>query len=240
MDGLSWIDQTPNGLPLSPPAAISPPADLNDFARSAMGRVESTIAFAIDCAVTEGCPPRLAEAMRYTVFPGGARIRPRLSLAVAWACGDDDPRAAAGAGASIELMHCASLVHDDLPCFDDADRRRGKPTVHLAFGEPLAVLTGDALIVMAFETLVRCAARKPRPSRIARLDPRPRHRRVQRHHGRPGLGMRSRDRYGALSSGEDRIAVCGCDDGRRSGSRGKPDGLAHAGRVDRRSLSGRR
>ncbi|NNK16294.1 MAG: polyprenyl synthetase family protein, partial [Sulfitobacter sp.] len=59
------------------------------------------------------------------------------------------------------LIHCASLVHDDLPCFDDADTRRGKPAVHKAFGEPLAVLTGDSLIVMAFEVLARAAAHDP-------------------------------------------------------------------------------
>lgn len=163
MDGLSWIEQAPDAVArTAPPVRMGILSDLQDFAASAMGRVENALDESIAAAESEGCPPRLAEAMRYTVFPGGARIRPRLSLAVAWACGDDDPRAAAGAGASIELMHCASLVHDDLPCFDDADRRRGKPTVHLAYGEPLAVLVGDALIVMAFETLVRCVSRKPR------------------------------------------------------------------------------
>jgi geranylgeranyl diphosphate synthase type II len=108
----------------------------------------------------------LAQALRYAVFPGGARIRPRLSLAVAMACGDDDPGVADAAAAAIELLHCASLVHDDLPCFDDAATRRGKPTVHRAFGERLAVLSGDALIVLAFQTLVRGAARAP-----ARLAP---------------------------------------------------------------------
>ena len=100
-------------------------------------------------------PPRLAAALRYAVFPGGARIRPRLSLAVACACGLDHPTAAAAAAASIELLHCASLVHDDLPCFDDAPTRRGKPSVHRAFGERLAVLAGDALIVLALESLAR-------------------------------------------------------------------------------------
>ena len=104
-------------------------------------------------------PPKLAAALRYAVFPGGARVRPQLCLAVAHAVGeDDDPaaiQAAAGAGAAIELLHCASLVHDDLPCFDGADLRRGKPSVHCAYGEPLAVLAGDALIVAAFRTVVR-------------------------------------------------------------------------------------
>ena len=67
----------------------------------------------------------------------------------------------------IELLHCASLVHDDLPCFDDADTRRGKPSVHAQFGAPIAVLAGDALIVIAFETLAREAA--ARPGRLALL-----------------------------------------------------------------------
>jgi len=114
---------------------------------------------ALSVALTEwegaGGPPRLAAALRYAVFPGGARIRPRLSLAVARACGLDHPTAAAAAAASIELLHCASLVHDDLPCFDDAPIRRGKPAVHRAFGERLAVLAGDALIVLAMESLAR-------------------------------------------------------------------------------------
>ena len=100
-------------------------------------------------------PPRLTAALRYAVFPGGARIRPRLCWAVAAACGVDAPNTADAAAASIELLHCASLVHDDLPCFDDANTRRGKPSVHRAFGERLAVLAGDALIVLAFDVLGR-------------------------------------------------------------------------------------
>jgi geranylgeranyl diphosphate synthase type II len=103
-------------------------------------------------------PPLLASALHYAVFPGGHRIRPQLCLAVTQACGDRDPAAADAAAASIELLHCASLVHDDLPCFDDAGFRRGKATVHMEYGEPIAVLTGDALIVLAFENLVRYAA----------------------------------------------------------------------------------
>jgi geranylgeranyl diphosphate synthase type II len=93
--------------------------------------------------------------MRYAVFPRGARVRPRLCLAVAAACGDDRSPLADSAAAAIELLHCASLVHDDLPCFDDAATRRGKPSLHVAFGEPLAVLAGDALIVLAFQLLAR-------------------------------------------------------------------------------------
>ncbi|MER2248409.1 polyprenyl synthetase family protein [Methylorubrum podarium] len=130
-------------------------------------RIETVLDVAVSHAEAPGAPPLLAEAIRYAVFPGGHRIRPRLCIAVALACGDDDPGASDAAAAAIELLHCASLVHDDLPCFDDAPMRRQKPSVHAAFGVPLAVLTGDALIVAAFETLARGAARSP--ARLASL-----------------------------------------------------------------------
>ena len=104
-------------------------------------------------------PPRLAAAMRHAVFPGGARVRPRLCLAVARACGHGDDPLAHAAAASLELIHCASLVHDDLPCFDNAELRRGLPSVHQLFGDSIAVLAGDALIVLAFETLAKAAAK---------------------------------------------------------------------------------
>lgn len=130
-------------------------------------RIEQVLDAAVAHLEAPGAPPRLAEALRYAVFPGGHRIRPRLCLSVARACGDDDPAASDAAAAAIELLHCASLVHDDLPCFDDAPLRRGQPSVHAAFGEPLAVLAGDALIVSAFETLARGAARSPK--RLAAL-----------------------------------------------------------------------
>jgi geranylgeranyl diphosphate synthase type II len=118
-------------------------------------RIDLALAAAIDHAEQPGCPPRLIDAMRHAVFPAGARLRPRLCLAVAMSCGETDLRFPMAAAVAIELLHCASLVHDDLPCFDDADTRRGRPSVHRAFGEPLAVLTGDALIVLAFQTLAR-------------------------------------------------------------------------------------
>lgn len=126
-----------------------------------MTRIERTLKSSLARGDDPGCPPRLVAAMRHSVFPRGARIRPRLCLAVAAACGDDHPDASDAAAASIELLHCASLVHDDLPCFDDADMRRGKPSVHRAFGEPLAVLAGDALIVLAFQTLAWGTAGAP-------------------------------------------------------------------------------
>lgn len=124
-------------------------------------RIERALETAIAHAEGAGAPPLLASALHYCVFPGGHRIRPQLCMAVALACGDADPAAADAAAAAIEFLHCASLVHDDLPCFDDADLRRGKPSVHVQFGEPLAVLAGDALIVLAFETLARGASANP-------------------------------------------------------------------------------
>ena len=99
--------------------------------------------------------------MRHAVFPGGARFRPELCLAVAGACGDAHPALAESAAVAIELMHCASLVYDDLPCFDDAAIRRGHAAVHVAHGEELAILAGNALIVLSFESLARAGAAHP-------------------------------------------------------------------------------
>ncbi len=124
-------------------------------------RIERALEMALAGRQAMGCPPGLAAAVHYAVFPGGARVRPRLCLAVAAACGERGPGIADGAAAAIELLHCASLVHDDLPCFDDAPTRRGKASVHCAFGERLAVLAGDALIVTAFEVLGSSAASAP-------------------------------------------------------------------------------
>lgn len=125
-------------------------------------RLEAALQDSFAASVTRPpCPPRLEEAMRYAVWSGGGRIRPMLCLQVAMASGDRWPALADASAVAVELIHCASLVHDDLPCFDDADTRRGRPSVHRAFGEPIAVLAGDALIVLAFETLGRAGAMAP-------------------------------------------------------------------------------
>lgn len=125
-------------------------------------RLEDALQSAFEASTSRPpCPPRLAEAMRYAVWPGGGRVRPLLTLQIAAACGDRWPRVADAAAAAVELIHCASLVHDDLPCFDDAPLRRGRPTVHRAYGESTAVLVGDALIVMAFEVLAGAGAEAP-------------------------------------------------------------------------------
>ncbi|WP_299733680.1 polyprenyl synthetase family protein [uncultured Tateyamaria sp.] len=132
-------------------------------------RIEAAIADAV--AIGQGAgratPPRLASALHYATAPGGARIRPTILMSVAMACGDDRPEVSDAAASALELIHCASLVHDDLPCFDDADVRRGKASVHRAYSEPLAVLTGDSLIVLAFEILARQSSLAP--DRVAQL-----------------------------------------------------------------------
>lgn len=123
-------------------------------------RLDAATAAALSAAMAGG-PSQLARALHYAVTPGGARIRPTILLSVAAACGDDRPDLSDAGAVALELIHCASLVHDDLPCFDDADTRRGKPAVHRAFSQPLAVLTGDSLIVLAFEILARAAQSGP-------------------------------------------------------------------------------
>ncbi|NVJ68989.1 MAG: polyprenyl synthetase family protein [Alphaproteobacteria bacterium] len=95
---------------------------------------------------------RVIEAMRYSVFSGGKRLRPFLVLAGAELFGVDKPQALRVA-AAIECIHCYSLIHDDLPAMDDDDLRRGKPTVHKQFDEATAILAGDALMSVAFEIL---------------------------------------------------------------------------------------
>ena len=100
------------------------------------------------------CPPRLAEAMRYSLLGGGKRLRPILALLAAEACGAD-PAAALPSACAVEMVHTYSLIHDDLPAMDDDDLRRGRPTCHKAFDEAAAILAGDGLLTLAFETIAR-------------------------------------------------------------------------------------
>lgn len=123
-----------------------------------MSATGSSLSHRVDAAIRRHLdgrcsPPRLGTALDSALFPGGARVRPRFALGIAMACGDDRPRVADAAAAAVEFLHTASLVHDDLPCFDDAPLRRGAPAIHVAHGEALAVLTGDALIVLSFQAL---------------------------------------------------------------------------------------
>jgi geranylgeranyl diphosphate synthase type II len=108
-------------------------------------------------------PSSIHEAMRYTVFAGGKRLRPILCLAAAEACGGD-PESAMPPACSVEIMHTYSLVHDDLPCMDDDDLRRGRPTCHKVYGEGMAVLTGDALLTEAFLIIAQTPATRRYPA----------------------------------------------------------------------------
>ncbi|MDR7517262.1 MAG: polyprenyl synthetase family protein [Armatimonadota bacterium] len=104
------------------------------------------------------CPPRiLHRAMRHAVLAGGKRLRPLLVLASAEACGLA-PEAVLPVACAVECIHTYSLIHDDLPAMDDADTRRGRPTVHVAFGEAIAILAGDALHALAFALIPQAAA----------------------------------------------------------------------------------
>lgn len=103
-----------------------------------------------------GLEKSVCEAMRYSMFAGGKRIRPALLFAACELCGGNDS-VALPAACSIEMVHAYSLIHDDLPALDDGRFRRGQPTVHRKFGEAIAILAGDALLTLAFEALSVCA-----------------------------------------------------------------------------------
>lgn len=94
------------------------------------------------------------DAMEYSLMAGGKRIRPRLVLAFCRLCGGSSEQAL-GCACAVEMIHTYSLIHDDLPCMDDDEMRRGRPSNHIRFGEDIALLAGDALQALAFETLLR-------------------------------------------------------------------------------------
>ena len=132
----------------------SQPFDASAWSQNHLARVEQ----ALSQWVGQGAPAGLGDAMRYAVLDGGKRLRPLLVLAAAEAAGcgaaprlEDD--AAVRAACAVELIHAYSLVHDDMPCMDNDVLRRGKPTVHVQFGEAQALLAGDALQAFAFELL---------------------------------------------------------------------------------------
>ncbi len=135
---------------------------------SSISNAMASTARQVDAALTRftqfsaACPPRLADAIRYSLLAPGKRLRPILVLWAAEACGCEDSRAMPAACA-VEMVHCYSLVHDDLPSMDDDDLRRGRPTLHRAFDEATAILAGDALLALAFEVL----ARNTEPAQVA-------------------------------------------------------------------------
>jgi farnesyl diphosphate synthase len=122
--------------------------DLGPWSAQRLARVEE----ALSRWVVADAPAGLGEAMRYAVLDGGKRLRPLLVLAASEAVQGHD-EAALRAGCAVELIHAYSLVHDDMPCMDNDVLRRGKPTVHVQFGQAQALLAGDALQALAFELL---------------------------------------------------------------------------------------
>lgn len=142
----------------SPTVTLDPraaPERLRDFLDAARARVDTELEHRL--AVPAVDPGRLRAAMHYAATGPGKRLRPALVLAAAAACGDD--RAAMPAAIALELLHAYTLVHDDLPAMDDDDERRGRPTVHIAFGEATAILAGDALLTQAFACLAELGPR---------------------------------------------------------------------------------
>ena len=150
--------------------------DFASWSQACLLRVEQ----ALSDGVGVGAPAGLGEAMRYAVLDGGKRLRPLLVLAARQAVAAADGKASASAGfdeaalraaCAVELIHAYSLVHDDMPCMDNDVLRRGKPTVHVQFGQAQALLAGDALQALAFELLAPEGAAVPEPvqARLCRL-----------------------------------------------------------------------
>ncbi|MFB9243324.1 polyprenyl synthetase family protein [Massilia antarctica] len=122
----------------------------DDWMKTVQARVEQALDALLPAA--DAIPHKLHDAMRYTVLGGGKRVRPLLVFA-AGALSGADARTLERAAAAVEMIHAYSLVHDDMPCMDDDDLRRGKPTVHVAYDEATALLVGDALQSQAFLVL---------------------------------------------------------------------------------------
>lgn len=131
-------------------------ATFDDYVRSRRATVDAALNRLLPSP--PACPPLIAAAMRYTVFAGGKRLRPLLTLAAADSVtpgGTADDRQVLPAACAVELIHTYSLVHDDLPAMDNDTLRRGQPTAHVVYGEAIAILAGDALLTEAFRILAR-------------------------------------------------------------------------------------
>ena len=143
---------------------MTPPADLEEYLRGQRVHIDAALGRALPTA--PGCPAVIADAMRYSVFAGGKRVRPILTLAAAEAVAASQPSSgdspassplelALPAACAIELIHTYSLIHDDLPAMDDDTLRRGRPTAHVVYGEGIAILAGDGLLTEAFGLMAR-------------------------------------------------------------------------------------
>lgn len=138
-------------------------SDFPSFLSALRPEVDETLDRLLPDAGTE--PAELHEAMRYSVFAGGKRVRPALVVLAGEAWGGAREDLLVG-GAALEMVHAFSLIHDDLPALDDDDLRRGRPTLHRARGEAMAVLAGDALLNRAYEVLGREPAAAPPERRL--------------------------------------------------------------------------
>lgn len=142
--------------------AVRPQADgLSIYLEERRQLVERALARCLPAATVR--PATIHRAMRYSLLAGGKRLRPILTLAAAEACGAKDLANVLPAACAVELIHTYSLIHDDLPCMDDDDLRRGRPTSHKVFGEGIAVLAGDALLTRAFGLLAAVKTAKHYP-----------------------------------------------------------------------------
>ena len=129
---------------------------LNPWLKRTRALLEKSLRTAVPAATTK--PATIHRALRYSLLAGGKRLRPLLCCAASEACGGT-ARRALPAACAVEMIHAYSLIHDDLPCMDDDDLRRGKPTSHKMFGEGIAVLAGDALLTEAFAVLATAQPR---------------------------------------------------------------------------------
>jgi geranylgeranyl diphosphate synthase type II len=151
--------------------AVRPQADgLSVYLKERRKLVERALDRCLPAATVR--PAIIHRAMRYSLLAGGKRLRPILTLAAAEACNAKDLGNILPAACAVELIHTYSLVHDDLPCMDDDDLRRGRPTSHKVFGEGIAVLAGDALLTRAFGLLatVKPAKRYPLSQLLAETE----------------------------------------------------------------------
>ena len=151
-------------------------------------------------------PPHLHQAMRYSLFCGGKRLRPILALAGAEAVGGD-PLWVLPLACATECIHTFSLIHDDLPAIDDDDLRRGSPTSHVVYGEAMAILAGDALLALAFDLIAECRLYAPAERVLDALAMVAARVRNTRHGRGTGFGHRMR---GAGRSGRGRRRIHSC------------------------------
>lgn len=142
-------------------------SDLKDYLSERCQFVDAALNRLIPNAATR--PSTLHQAMRHSVFAGGKRLRPILCLAAAEACGGLADDAIYNACA-VECLHTYSLIHDDLPCMDDDDMRRGVPTCHKVYGEAIALLAGDALQALAFELVTKTPVASQHPAAVMVLE----------------------------------------------------------------------